>query len=132
MKYKQTILLPVLLLSSLGATAHAAGETTAQREVRSELANFWRVAEARVAAAPETAGTPAPVPPLRPLCPPPAPCGPVVVRAAPPPTVEAVQAVQRDSGNGHFGLSLFGGVRLFDFSWGDEQTSETDSLKGRL
>lgn len=132
MKYIFKILLSSAMLTAFGASLLQAGETNSQAAVRAQMSNFWRVAEARVAVTPDSTPANRAQPVLRELRTTAAPCRPVIVQSSPPPTVEAIQSVQRDSDSGHFGLSLFGGVRLFDFTWGDEQTSETDSLHGRL
>ena len=96
------------------------------------MARFWQVAESRVAEVavvnlPEAAQA-SPVRPLRTpaqSCSRPAPL-------APPPTVSMVQSVDRKEDSGHFGLQLLGGLRLFDFTWGDQSVREKDAIEGRL
>lgn len=135
MKYPKTKYTPIghlawagLLLGLAGITPLQA-ESLAQSEIRAQAARFWGIAEDRVVSA-ETAESDK----ARAES-----CSPVHSRGigavpppSPPPTVTVRQAVDQSTTAGHFGFSLFGGLRLFDFDWGETRQREHDSLDGRL
>lgn len=133
MKYMKRILLFALCAAGSALSGSNTTELPSQARARAQMARFWQVAESRVAEAETTpvrasAVEASPVRPLNPV-------NPSYYRPAPlppPPTVTMVQSVDRNQDSGHFGLQLFGGLRLFDFTWGDESVREKDAIEGRL
>ncbi len=49
-----------------------------------------------------------------------------------PRTVKARQQASSSSSRGGVGLTLFGGLRIFDITWSDENSASNDDLQGNL
>lgn len=142
--------LALLALTATAATAHADDSALARAQLRQNLSNFWGVAEdkARAEIAAPARHTREPVTVITP--------GaraailnerytavygrnqvvvhqPVVLQPPPPQkTVQMQQQTHHSKDDKKFGLTLFGGLKLFQFNWGDESSSETDALTGSL
>lgn len=133
---QKTLTVSALLL----AYSVASAATEDQREVRNQMARFWGVAEQRVLDAPLPAlqeganddhqygscsgsyGWPTVTHH----------CTPTRVVRERRPTVQARQQASSSSQKGGVGLTLFGGLRIFDFTWSDENSASNDDLQGNL
>lgn len=134
--------LALLALPLTAATLHADDSAIARAQLRQNLTSFWGVAEEKVRVETATAANRSSDPVAM--------VSPaerasilneryqtsrrdtVVVHAAPQKTVQAQQQTHHSKDEKKFGLTLFGGIKLFQFHWGDESSSETDSLTGNL
>ncbi|MFP4283870.1 MAG: hypothetical protein ACLFU2_14710 [Opitutales bacterium] len=142
----KTILFALSVLLGGATAAPLAAESASHAAVRGQIARFWQIAEERVAEplpslpGPDVGSETVVVErgPVRRLgytaCPP---DSIRVVRTAPAtpspaPVVEVEQRVDQREEAGHFGLSILGGLQLFDFQWGESSESATDGLRGRL
>lgn len=127
---KHSITKIIVLFVLLSAASISVAATEDQHQVRAQMARFWGIAEQRVLETPlPDAAVAADAPSYSWSS---RSCRPPQRSIDPSRTVQMRQQANSSSSRSGVGLTLFGGLRIFDITWSDEKAASNDELQGNL